>query len=80
MYHMLAGRPPYGGEDRREKLDRHRGENPRPLHEANSQVPQALSKVVQYMLVKTRRCATSRSTAWSKRSCRPLPPPTCKPQ
>ena len=52
MYHMLAGRPPYGGADLREKLDRHRGENPRPLHDANSQVPQGLSKVVQYMLAK----------------------------
>ncbi len=52
LYHLLSGRPPYSGGDAKQKQQRHASETPRPLHEVNPQIPQPLSKIVNYMLAK----------------------------
>jgi serine/threonine-protein kinase len=52
LYHMLAGVPPFAGGTLAEKLARHQQAAPRPLHEANPQIPLGLSKLVNYLMAK----------------------------
>lgn len=53
LYFILAGRVPFPGGSRKEKLHRHLHEAPVPLHEAAPQVGRELSSVVDAMMRKT---------------------------
>ncbi len=52
LYHLLAGGPPFPEGTIQEKLARHAGEEPRPLHEVRPGVPEALAAVVARLMAK----------------------------
>jgi hypothetical protein len=53
LYRMLSGRPPFEAEDMAGFLLKHIQEEPRPLHETVSGVPNEMEELVLEMLVKT---------------------------
>jgi serine/threonine protein kinase len=52
MYFALTGRPPFPGGTSKEKIFRHRGEEPEPLAALNPAVPPQFAALVQRMMVK----------------------------
>jgi serine/threonine-protein kinase len=52
LFHLLAGRPPFTGRDRRERLRQHVHEPPPDLLRLNPAVPVALAAIVRRMLAK----------------------------
>ncbi len=63
LYHVIAGSPPFPGNDAQEVLDRHVHENPEPLNNRYPQTPQILSDLIDRMLVKD---PTRRIQSWSE--------------
>lgn len=53
LFHLLAGRPPFTGPDRRERLRQHVHEPPPDLLQINPAVPVALAAIIRRMLAKT---------------------------
>jgi serine/threonine protein kinase len=52
LYFALGGQPPFPGGTNKDKIRRHRREEPRPLEELNSAVPPAFAAVVRKMMAK----------------------------
>jgi serine/threonine protein kinase len=52
LYHALAGQPPFPDTSRVRQLVRHATEEPRPVRELNSAVPDGLQQILNWMLAK----------------------------
>src|SRR5579864_1765235 len=52
LYHLLSGKPPFPEGSASEKLRRHASEEPRPLNEKRTDVPEGLAAVVSRMMAK----------------------------
>ncbi|HXG13185.1 MAG TPA: serine/threonine-protein kinase [Gemmataceae bacterium] len=52
LYYALTGRPPFPGGSAREKIQRHRNEEPVPVHHLNPEVPVGFAAIIHRMLAK----------------------------
>ncbi len=52
IYFALTGRPPFPGGTTKEKIQRHRGEEPAPIPQLNAEVPPAFVGLVRRMMAK----------------------------
>lgn len=52
LYFALCGQPPFAGGSSREKMRRHRQEQPRPLHELAPDVPLGFAQLIERMMAK----------------------------
>ncbi len=52
LYHALTGQPPFPGGTRKEKIQRHRTEQPTPLPQLNPEVPPGFVGIVRKMMAK----------------------------
>jgi serine/threonine protein kinase len=53
LYYALSGRPPFPGGDSREKIHRHRNEEPPPLESLNPAVPPTFADLVRKLMAKS---------------------------
>ncbi len=82
LYFALTGQPPFPGGTNREKMQRHREEQPRPLGEVNPNVPREFAAVVARMMAKapSRRFPSAAAAAdelrrWQEEEALPLDRP-----
>jgi serine/threonine protein kinase len=52
LYHVLTGQPPFPGGTRKEKIQRHRNEQPTPIPQLNPSVPPGFVGIVRKMMAK----------------------------